>query len=234
MSLSDADRRKNEFLAVLAHELRNPLAPVKNAVALMRRLNVEGKARDAAEMIDRQVAQMVRLIDDLLDVSRITRGRLVLKPELLRIAEVCELAIETARPLVDENGQRLEVSMPAGERLLHGDKVRLAQALVNLLHNAAKFSEPGGVIELHAEAYGDEAHLVVCDTGPGIEVEALPDIFNVSTRKMPDGRHDKSGLGLGLGLTRRLVEMHGGRIEARSREDRQGSEFRIMLPLAPG
>ena len=233
-SLSDADRRKNEFLAVLAHELRNPLAPVKNAVALMRHLNVDGKARDAAEMIDRQVGQMVRLIDDLLDVSRITRGRLVLKPELLRVAEVCELAIETARPLMDENRQRLEVSMPAADRVVRGDKVRLAQALVNLLHNAAKFSQPGGVIELHAQAHGTEVHLVVCDRGPGIEVESLPDIFNVSTRKMPDGRHENSGLGLGLGLTRRLVEMHDGRIEARSREDGEGSEFRIMLPLANG
>ena len=233
-SLSEADRRKNEFLAVLAHELRNPLAPVKNAAALMRHLNVEGKVRDAAEMIDRQVGQMVRLIDDLLDVSRITRGRLVLKPELLRLAEICELAIETAKPLIDENRQRLDVSLPAGERLVRGDKVRLAQALVNLLHNAAKFSEPGGVIELHAQAHGEEAHLVVCDRGPGIEVESLPDIFNVSTRTMPDGRHANSGLGLGLGLTRRLVEMHEGRIEARSREDGGGSEFRIMLPLAKG
>lgn len=227
--LSEAGRRKDEFLAILAHELRNPLAPLRNGAALLRHLGLEGAAADTAAMIERQVGQMVRLLDDLLDVSRISRGRLLLQPERVPLARVFELSVETAAPVMRAAGQELEVRMPPEDLVVIADRVRLSQAIINLLNNAAKFSEPGSRVQLHAERAADQVEIVVRDNGWGIEAEDLARIFEPGMQLAAG--HSRGGLGLGLALARRLVEMHGGSIQVRSEGAGRGSEFRITLPL---
>jgi PAS domain S-box-containing protein len=229
-----ADRRKNEFLATLAHELRNPLSPIRHAVQLLRLTQGDpGGRQQALALIDRQVAQMVRLIDDLLDISRITNGKLALRQERIELAAAVDSALETTRPLLEESGHELTVTLPPEPVYLEADLTRLAQVLVNLLNNAAKYTEKGGRIELTAEARGGEAVISVRDTGIGLAPEQLPQLFESFSQATPALERSSGGLGVGLSLARGLIELHGGSIEAHSAGPGQGSEFTVRLPLLP-
>jgi PAS domain S-box-containing protein len=230
-ALREADRRKDEFLALIAHELRNPLAPILYSLAALKK--TERGARQqlhAEQVIERQVLHMSRLLDDLLDVSRITRGRLELKPTTVELARVLDAAIEAARPLLDERHHRLSVELPEQPLRLEGDPVRLAQVFSNLLINAAKYTDPGGLVHLRAVRTGAEIAVTVRDTGAGIAADVLPRLFTPFSPGTAAGQYP-SGLGLGLSLVRGLVERHGGRVEARSAGVGQGSEFIVHLPL---
>jgi signal transduction histidine kinase len=232
-NISDADRRKNEFLAMLAHELRNPLAPIRNAVHLLRQ---PGAGPDhlnwAGEVIDRQVRQLVRLVDDLLDVSRITRGTITLQPEWVDLAAVVSSAVETSRPLIDARHQTLTVTLPSERLQVHADPARLAQVLSNLVNNAAKYTPEGGLVTLTAQPDGLAIVFKVRDTGVGIPAEMLSSIFDLFTQVERSLDRAQGGLGIGLTLVRRLVEMHGGSVRASSEGPNKGSEFVIRLPLA--
>ncbi|HMC87925.1 MAG TPA: response regulator, partial [Gemmataceae bacterium] len=230
--IQEGDRLKNEFLSMLAHELRNPLAPIRNAVQILK----HSKAREeefewARDIIDRQLLQLVRLVDDLLDVSRITRGKIILQPEPLNAAAVVARAVETSRPFLDARSQILTVEMPQETVQIRGDETRLAQVLSNLLNNAAKFTPEGGRIWITLERAGDEALLRVRDTGIGIPAEMLSTIFDLFTQVDRSLDRSQGGLGIGLTLVRRLVEMHGGSVEAHSAGINQGSEFIVRLPV---
>jgi PAS domain S-box-containing protein len=227
--LKDADRRKNEFLATLAHELRNPLAPIRSSLELLRRGDT---GAETIRMLERQVDQMVRLVDDLLDVARITRGHVELQRARVALAEVVRSAIETARPLIAAARHELTLSLPTQPLWLDADPLRLSQVLVNLLNNAAKYTPDGGRIELTAEVAGDEVTLSVRDNGIGIGADALPRIFDPFTQARSASEHAQGGLGIGLALVSQLAALHGGRAEARSGGPGQGSEFRVTLPLA--
>jgi signal transduction histidine kinase/CheY-like chemotaxis protein len=232
-ALRAADRRKDEFLATLAHELRNPLAPMRNALHVLRGGAVDPSvSRDARDMIDRQLRQMVRLVDDLLDVSRISTGKLVLHRDRVALAEVVGNAIETIRPLIDERGHRLNVELPAEPVWLDADATRLAQVFANLLNNAAKYTNSGGSIELNARREGDMVEVAVCDNGIGIAPEMVDEIFSMFAQVDHSLERAHAGLGVGLTLAKRLVEMHGGTIAAASAGLGRGSEFRVRLPLA--
>jgi PAS domain S-box-containing protein len=237
--LRAADDNKNDFLATLAHELRNPLSPIRNAVALMgvadaSQVEVHRKAR---QVIMRQVGHLARLVDDLLDVARISEGKLALKLEDLELQSVLEPALETARPLMESRGHTLTVAVPPQPIRLHGDPVRLAQAVGNLLHNAAKFTVVGGEIRLEvALPAPDRVRIAVRDNGIGISTENLPRIFDMFAQgaSAHDRAHD--GLGIGLSLVSKMVQMHGGTVYAESAGTDQGSSFVIELPVlvAPG
>ncbi|MGE5093667.1 MAG: CHASE3 domain-containing protein [Betaproteobacteria bacterium] len=230
-ALLDADRRKDEFLAVLAHELRNPLAPLRNALQIVR---MAGDNRAAVEqvwgMMERQVQQMVRLIDDLLDVSRITRNKLEMRKEPVQIGDVIEAALEMSSPTVARYGHQVQVDVPAGLPPVDGDRARLVQVVDNLLTNAAKYSEAGGRIQVRAFAAGGEMRIVVKDTGVGIPPDMLERIFDMFTQVDRTLERSRGGLGIGLTLVRRIVELHGGTIAARSEGPGRGSEFEIALP----
>ena len=232
--LRDVSRRKDEFLAILAHELRNPLAPIRQAAA------IAGAARATAAqqqwsrgVIERQVRHMARLLDDLLDVSRITRGTLELRQEWLEVQTVISAAIETAKPIIDAKGHTLTVRVDHELPSIHADALRLAQVLSNLLTNAAKYTDAGGHIRLTAEC--TERHLVlsVSDTGIGIEPEAIPLMFQMFSQLRPALQRSEGGLGIGLALVKGLIALHNGSVEVRSRGAGQGSEFRVHLPLPP-
>jgi len=228
-ALKDADRRKDEFLATLAHELRNPLAPIRNALRLLRgRPGDPEVGRAAHELMDRQVGHMVRLIDDLLDVSRITRGRLELRREPVELAQVVEQALETSRPHVT---QQLTVSLPSEPVHLDADPVRLAQVFANLLNNAAKYTARTGRIALTARLEGAQVAVCVKDDGIGIPPEHLPRLFRMFSQASSALERSQGGLGIGLALARSLVELHGGTIEARSDGPGKGSEFIVRLPV---
>ncbi len=228
----DADRRKDEFLATLAHELRNPLAPVRNALEIARTPDVDARvAERALTVIDRQVDHMVRLVDDLLDLSRLMRGKIQLRPERLLLKDVIARSIETALPLIDRHGHKLEVSVPKGPVALFADPVRLEQIISNLLDNAAKYTERGGVIKLRAKAHGDEVVIKVRDTGIGIDPKLLPHLFDLFRQAESSIDRSRGGLGIGLTLVRRLVDIHGGKVEARSDGPGTGAEFVVRLPL---
>ena len=231
-ALKQADRQKDEFLAMLAHELRNPLAPILNAVQLMKLKPATdpelGRARD---MIARQLAHLTRLVDDLLDVSRITRGKINLAKEPVDIATLVSRAVETVQPLISERAHRLSVELPAAPVMVNGDPLRLTQALGNVLGNAAKYTEPGGQIRLVVRQVESRAEISVSDSGIGIPAALLPFIFDMFTQLNHVPGRPQSGLGIGLALVRRLLEMHGGSIGARSDGDGRGSEFMISLPL---
>jgi PAS domain S-box-containing protein len=233
-ALQEADRQKDEFLAQLAHELRNPLAPVRNAVELLRlKAPDEPEIRWSRDVIERQVSHLTRLIDDLLDVSRITRNKLELRKQRLDLAEVVQAAVETSRPAIEQSGHELTVTLPAEPVYLYGDLVRLAQVLMNLLTNAAKYTEPGGRIWLTAELASDgrpEVVVRVKDTGMGIPAEKLPRLFEMFFQVDRSLERAQGGLGIGLSLVRRLVELHGGRVEAHSDGPGRGSEFVAHLP----
>jgi signal transduction histidine kinase len=229
--LAENDRRKDDFLAMLAHELRNPLAPICNALHLFNRSPLEPAQFDKArQVLERQIQQMVRLVDDLLDVSRITRGKIQLRKDPVELAVVVARAIETARPLIDANGHQFTVSLPPETVLLEGDSTRLAQALANLLNNAAKYTEKGGSIWLTARLDGAEAVITVKDTGIGIAPELLDQIFDLFTQADRSLDRSQGGLGIGLTLVKMVVEMHDGSVQAISPGLGKGSEFTIRLP----
>jgi PAS domain S-box-containing protein len=231
--LRDADRRKDEFLALLAHELRNPLAPIRNALQVMRLAGGDpATAERSREMIERQLRQMVRLVDDLMDVSRISRGKLQLRTERVSLASVVNAAVETCRPLLSAKRQDLCVTLPEEEVLVEADPTRLAQVVLNLLNNAAKYTDEGGSIRLAAEQRGAEAVVTVKDTGIGISPQMLPRIFEMFTQVDHTLERSQGGLGIGLTLVKRLVELHGGTVEARSDGLGRGCEFVVRVPLA--
>ena len=230
-ALQEADRNKDEFLAMLAHELRNPLAPIHNALQLMRMQPSAGQSQWAQEVIQRQLAYLTRLVDDLLDVSRITRGKIALTREPMEVATLLTRALETIDPLLRERGHTLTLQVPPEPLQVDGDPTRLTQALGNVLGNAAKYTERGGRIDLICERHGAEVEIRVRDNGIGIPAELLPRIFDLFTQLDHRTDHSAGGLGIGLALVRRLVEMHGGSITALSAGAGAGSEFVIRLPL---
>jgi len=231
-SLREADRRKDEFLAMLAHELRNPLAPIRNAVDLLSVVPVEqpelGWVRD---LIGRQVEQLIRLVDDLLDVSRITRGKIQLRLQPVALDTIVAHAVETSRPAIEARRHTLTVSLPSPQIWLNADSARLAQTLSNLLNNAAKYTEEAGRIAISAERCGNDAVIRVRDNGVGIPPEMLSSVFDMFTQVDRSLDRSQGGLGIGLTLVRRLVELHGGRVTALSDGLRQGTEMVIQLPM---
>jgi PAS domain S-box-containing protein len=233
--LSEADRRKNEFLAMLAHELRNPLAPISNAARALRLGGSDAETlRSASEMLERQVGQMARLVDDLLDMSRITRGKIELRKERVELAPVIHQAVEAVRPHFGSMDQELTVVLPPHAMHLDGDPARLAQIVGNLLNNASKFAERGSHVWLTVEEDGGHAAISVRDTGIGIAAEDLPRIFDMFEQVDTSLERSRDGLGIGLTLVKTLVEMHGGTVEARSDGPGRGSEFIVRLPIVPG
>jgi PAS domain S-box-containing protein len=226
--LAEADRRKDEFLAMLAHELRNPLAPLSTSLHLIATNPAERER--SLEMAERQVRHLVRLVDDLLDVSRISRGKVTLQREPVSLADVVDHAVEVARPLIEAQGHALTVSLPSEPVRLIADPVRLAQVIANLLNNAANYTPPGGSIWVTAETAGDELTLRVRDTGMGLKPELVPRIFDLFVQGESTLDRTSGGLGIGLTLAKGLVELHGGRVEAHSGGVGQGSEFIVRLP----
>jgi len=232
-ALKESDRRKDEFLAILAHELRNPLAPIRNAVQILRAKGPPAPEMQwAADVIDRQVHQMSRLVDDLLDVSRITRGKIQLQKERVELAAVVNSAVEASRPLIDKGRHEFTVTMPSQPVHVEADLTRLSQVFLNLLNNAAKYTERGGRIGLTVEREGDQVLVRVKDTGIGIPTEMLPRIFDMFTQVDRSLERAEGGLGIGLTLVERLVERHGGTVEAHSEGPGKGSEFVVRLPIA--
>lgn len=231
-TLRTADRRKDEFLATLAHELRNPLAPIRQAATLARMPGVSAaQLKWSGELIERQVGHMARLLEDLLDVSRITRGRLELRKERVELGVVIEDALETARPLMEAKHHELTVEIPRERVALYADRVRLVQVVANLLTNAAKFTDPSGRIRLDASVMEGKVLIRVRDCGIGIEPRMLPRVFEMFSQETPALERAEGGLGIGLALARGLVTLHGGIIEAHSAGRGQGSEFVVELPL---
>jgi len=227
----EADRRKDEFIAILAHELRNPLAPVRNAAHYLKLKGpTDPDLKRSVDMIERQVAQMSRLIDDLLDVSRISRGILELRREHVSLSEVFESALDACRDEIQAKGHRLRTSVPPDPIQLHADRERLVQVLSNLIGNAAKYTPTGGQIDLAVAARNGKVEVAVKDNGIGIPPGKLPEIFELFTR-VDQSLEGQGGLGIGLTLVRQLVELHGGTVEARSKGIGYGSEFIVTLPI---
>jgi signal transduction histidine kinase/ActR/RegA family two-component response regulator len=230
-ALRETDRRKDEFLAVLAHELRNPLAPIRYAVQLLDLpASDERRRRWGHDVIARQVQRMALLLDDLLDVSRITRGRLELQKERVSLGTIVSTAVETARPLIDSKHHRLQLELPGEDLSLHADPLRLSQALSNLLTNAAKYTDPGGQIRLQVTLDDEGLSLAVRDTGIGLDAAALPRLFRMFSQLDQSRDRAEGGLGIGLALVKGLVELHGGSVQAESSGPGLGSLFRIRLP----
>jgi PAS domain S-box-containing protein len=231
-ALREADRRKDEFLAVLAHELRNPLAPIRYAVALAKKegTRVTERRLQAQAIIERQVEHMGRLLDDLLDVSRITRGTLILRRSPVELASIVAAAQESARPLIEARSHTLAVTLPEEPLRLVVDPLRLAQVLANILINAAKYTDNGGRIELEARREDGELVIVVRDNGMGISADMMPRLFTLFAQASPAIERSEGGLGIGLALVRGLVELHGGTVRALSKGGGQGSEFVVRLP----
>ncbi|MDB5387190.1 MAG: hypothetical protein JWM11_2836 [Planctomycetaceae bacterium] len=230
--LQAADRQKNEFLSMLAHELRNPLAPIRNATQLLGlRASDEPDLQWIRDVIERQVVQMVRLVDDLLDISRITRGKIDLQRAPVELATIVAHAVETSKPLIDSRNHQLAVALPTHPVWIHGDLTRLAQVLTNLLNNAAKYTEVGGQIWLTARHDGNSAIVSVRDTGSGVPPEMLNAIFDLFTQVNRTLDRSQGGLGIGLTLVRQLVEMHHGTVSAASDGPDRGSEFTVTLPV---
>jgi PAS domain S-box-containing protein len=231
--LSEADKRKDEFLATLAHELRGPLAPLANVLELWKRSTSAAALRRGRETMERQLGQMVRLVDDLLDMNRITRNRLELRKTRVELATVIAHAIEAARPLIDGRGQRLAVTLPEESCPLDADPARLAQVFANLLNNSAKYTDHGGQILLSARRDGDTVAVSVRDTGIGIPPEKLGSVFDMFWQVDSAFERSQGGLGIGLTIVKRLVDMHGGSVEARSAGLGKGTEFIVRLPASP-
>lgn len=230
--LRDNDRRKDEFLAILAHELRNPLAPIVNSLQVFKTLGINGEVqRSSLEMIERHVQHLVRLVDDLLDVSRAMRGKIELRQERVDLAAIVMRAVEIAQPLIDAKNHRLEIVIPETSVFLFADPVRLAQSIGNLLTNAAKYTEKSGHIRVSAQEAGNQLILRVSDNGIGIESDMLSNIFDLFVQGDQSTTKSQGGLGVGLTLVRNLIEMHGGTIEAFSAGAGQGSEFVVHLPM---
>ena len=230
--LRDADRRKDDFLATLAHELRNPLAPIRNAVQILKAKGPEDPTLTwSRDVIDRQVHHMARLLEDLLDVSRISREKLELRKERVDIASVIDVAVETSRPLIDANRHKLVAQVPPGSLRVDGDPVRLAQVFANLLNNAAKYTPERGTIAISVRREGRDVVVSVKDDGIGIRKEMLPRVFDMFSQAEPALGRSQGGLGIGLSLVKGLVELHGGTVTAQSEGQDRGSEFTVRLPL---
>jgi len=233
--LREEAQRKDEFLAMLAHELRNPLAPIRNGVSILQLdAGADHDARDVLAMMDRQVGQMVRLVDDLLDVSRILRGKIGLQREVLDLPTLIKQAAETAQPLIDAQHHELRLTFGPGPMHVYGDATRLAQVFANLLNNAAKYTDPGGRIRVDVQPLDDGSIVTsVKDNGMGISAKMLTRVFDLFSQAERSLDRSQGGLGLGLTLVRRLVEMHGGSVDVRSAGLGHGSEFRVTLPAVP-
>jgi signal transduction histidine kinase len=230
--LREADRRKDEFIAMLSHELRNPLAPIRNVVTLLKEGSPEVREQ-ACGILERQVEHLVRLVDDLLDVSRVTRGTLGLHSRPVDLATVVGSAVETSRPLIDAAAHQLELDLPREQLRAVGDPVRLAQLLTNILNNAARYTPRGGHIRLGLRRDGAEAVISVRDNGIGIDPAALPGIFEMFAQADSTRSRFPGGLGVGLALARRLAGLHGGSVHAASEGTGRGSEFVVRLPIEP-
>jgi PAS domain S-box-containing protein len=232
IALREADRRKDEFIAILAHELRNPLAPIRQAALISKAPGAtEAQKRWSHDVIDRQVQYMSLLLDDLLDISRVTRGTLALRMQITELASAVNVAIETARPVIDAKRHVLSIDLPHQPVRFTADPLRVAQVLSNLLTNAAKYTDPEGQIRLSASCQADQLVIRVADSGVGIRPENLPDIFKMFSQVHPTTDRSEGGLGIGLALARGLVELHGGSIEASSAGLGYGSEFTVRMPL---
>jgi PAS domain S-box-containing protein len=230
-ALQEADRRKDEFLAMLAHELRNPLAPIKTAAHVLRRTGGVAQQVDrASEVIERQVGHLTRLVDDLLDVSRVTRGLVTLERAPVDLQSVVSAAVEQTRALVLSRGHQLHTVLEGGPYVVRGDHHRLVQVVANLLHNAAKYTAQGGTIELHLGTTDDAVQLQVRDDGVGIVADLLPHVFDLFTQAERTPDRAQGGLGIGLALVRSMVELHGGHVRAESAGQHQGSVFTVTLP----
>ena len=230
-ALIDANRRKDQFLAMLAHELRNPLGAMFNAVTLMSRSDIaQPPIKKMIEIIHRQVKHMTRLVDDLLDVSRLTQGKNTLKKEKVKLSTVVDYAVEMAHSIIENLGHRLVVSLPSELIFVHVDAPRLAQAISNLLNNAAKYTPQGGEIRLSGEYQNDEITIRVRDNGIGIAADDLPEVFHLFSQADRSLDRAKGGLGIGLALVKSLIELHGGRVIAKSDGLGQGSEFTLHIP----
>jgi PAS domain S-box-containing protein len=233
-ALQAADRQKNEFIAVLAHELRNPLAPIRTSTAVLQaRASTDPVAERCRSIIERQVSQMSRLLDDLLDVARLSRGKLTLRKQLIRLSDVLEAAVETARPLIDERRHSLHVDAVPDSIVLKADAARLTQVFANLLNNAAKYTPPHGRIEVLVEQSDGAAATMVRDTGLGIDAAFRERMFDLFTQGREERERVGGGLGIGLALARRLIEMHGGTIAAESAGAGHGTAMIVTLPVAP-
>jgi signal transduction histidine kinase len=232
-SLRDADSRKDEFLAMLGHELRNPLAPIRNAVQVMRKIGVaDPKLAWARDVVERQSCHLTRLVDDLLDVSRIIMGKITLHKSPVAITTVIEQALETSKPLIDARRHELSVILPEEPMRVYGDPVRLAQIVSNVLNNAAKYTPSRGKIGLTVARESGQAVIRVRDTGEGIPPQLLPRLFDLFTQAERTIDRAQGGLGIGLTIVQKLVELHGGRVEAISEGPGKGSEFVIRLPVS--
>ena len=229
--LQQGARRKDEYLAMLAHELRNPLAPLRNAVAILRRSETpDASVQWNREVIDRQTAHMTRIVDDLLDVSRLTSGKIFLHRSMLTVGQILEHVLEASRAAIDARRQRLTIDLPPEAIYIDGDIVRLSQVISNLLNNAAKYTDEDGEITLTARDNGDQVAIAVRDTGIGIRSDVLPHVFDLFMQADQSLTRSLGGLGIGLTLVRQLVEMHGGRVGAQSEGPGKGSEFTVWLP----
>jgi PAS domain S-box-containing protein len=234
-ALREADRRKDDFLAVLAHELRNPLAPIRNAIAILgKKDSLDPEVAWSREVIDRQVEQLSRLVDDLLDIGRISRGRLALRKQHVALERVVDMSLETSRPHINAAGHRLSVILPAEPAVLDADPARLAQVFSNLLNNAARYTEPHGSITLSAAVEGAQAVVSVEDSGIGFSEEAAARLFEPFSPLTTASGRMHGGLGLGLSLVQGIVALHGGAVEARSDGPGHGAQFVVRLPLASG
>jgi PAS domain S-box-containing protein len=231
--LTETNRSREEFMALLSHELRNPLSPILNALAILRSIKTDDPiVQQAGSIIERQIGQMVRLVDDLLDVSRITKGKLQLNKEPVELRVIVNRATESARPLIEARKHEFSVILPMTSIWIDGDAARLEQVFVNLLHNAANYTNPGGLIRVVVKQDGDEAVVLVQDNGVGIAADTLPHIFEMF-RQINANNMNRShaGLGIGLALVGSVVEMHGGRVQAHSAGLGKGSEFTVRLPV---
>ncbi|MBC7798539.1 MAG: PAS domain-containing protein, partial [Pyrinomonadaceae bacterium] len=230
--LKESDRRKDEFLATLAHELRNPLAPVRSGLEIIRRISNDVKLNETLEIIERQTNQIVHLVDDLLDISRITQGKIKLKKVRLELKTAIEMALDTSQQLIDESGNELSVTLPYKPIFIEADLTRIAQILLNILNNAAKYSNPGGQISLVGNKVGDKAVVSIKDTGIGIAPNMLTKIFEMFGQIETNKEQTQGGLGIGLNVVKKLVEMHDGTVEAFSEGIGKGTTFVVTLPLA--
>ena len=229
----ESDRRKDEFLAILAHELRNPLAPIRNGLQIMRLGKGDPEAIERARtMMERQLGQMVHLVDDLLDLSRISRGKIELRKERVELSMIVQRAVETSRPLIEANCDDLTITVPPGPIYVDADVTRVAQVFSNLLNNAAKYTERGGRVQMNVQRRGGEVVVSVKDNGVGIPAHMLPRVFEMFTQVDRNIERSQGGLGIGLSIVKRLVEMHGGSVGVESDGPGTGSKFVVHLPVA--
>ena len=230
-ALKQADRIKDEFLATLSHELRNPLVPIRNAAQLLKQAELpDADSRWSRDVIERQVFIIARLLDDLLDVSRITRGKLELRRETVTLSSIVDSAVETSKPLIDSAGVKFHLAVPSEPIYVDADPVRMAQVVSNLLNNAARYTDRGGDVWITLRSDGKDASISVKDTGIGIDAGVLPGIFEMFSQAKPALERSRGGLGIGLALVRGVVDLHGGKIEAKSEGSGRGSEFIVTLP----